>query len=254
MDPNQNTPFNPNQTPPPQPQAPRPPAPPVEPPVVPPGPAAPHPPAQAPTPSSPNSASPSLEPVQPSSNPPKKSRKWLAPVIALLVIAVVGLGVFLFMKLTSRPEVKVGADFIAAVQNKDYTAVDGLIEPELRRIAQKADTKGVEKKDVFYQGFLGSSGFSNTVGSGKAEHVSTSISNGGGAKHAVVVYRVGSAKVTAIEVYEKGEPRVLYLVKGDKKVSDGEFKESYDQYKDLLEFLDQSLDSPEAAQSLSGSN
>lgn len=257
MEPNQNSPFNPNQTPPPQPTPPQAPAPPVEPPLVPPVPAAPQPPVQNTAPTGPNPATPTLNPTPPSPTatpvPPKRKR-WLLPLLALLILVLIGLGVFLLIKLTSKPEVKVGNDFIIAVQKKDYATVDRLIEPELRRIAQKAENNDVEKKDVFYKGFLDSSGFSSTVGKSKPEHVSTSISKGGGTKHAILVYKVDSTKVSVIEIYEKDEPRVLYVVKGDKKVSDNEFKESYEQYKALLDFLDQSLDSPEATQNLSGSN
>ena len=173
------------------------------------------------------------------------SRKKLIIIAAGIVglLVVLALAFLLFKILGTKAEIKVGSQYIIAVQNKDYKMLDEAIDPDIKNIADKAKSSGQAKsKDEFYKSFLESSGFGTIAGKDKPKNKSLKVSEGGGKKHASVVYEVGSKSVTALEIYDsKNKPHVIGITDGDKVMSDSEFKSNYESYKSVIDYFNSAL-------------
>jgi hypothetical protein len=185
-------------------------------------------------------------------------RNWLRKAI-IAAIALVGVIIFLLIIFyiigasAYKPEAKAGSDYIKAVQEGDYAAIANLTDPELKSIidrAAKLDNDPSLVNDAYKNYIKGNGDETDIPAKGDAKKKSVDVSNGGGRKHAVVIYKVGSGYVSVLEIYgSDGKPYVLDAESGSKGTTDESFSSTYKDYEAELDNLKSILDQAEQSQS-----
>jgi hypothetical protein len=188
------------------------------------------------------------------------SRKKLIviAVVALVVLAMLTLSVLFVMKaLAFKQETKLGIDYIKALQSKDYAQIENLTDPELQKIVdrfEKISGKSINRED-FYKAYVGLGGNHDIseAGQGEPHKASVKVSSGGGQKHAVLIYKVGSGYVSVLEVYgADNKPFAIEIKNGANELSDDNFKKLYNSYERDLDDANKILDVAEQYQGSTG--
>lgn len=147
--------------------------------------------------------------------------------------------------LGNKAEAKFGADYITAVQQKDYAKVEELIDPEVQKIGDRLDKAvGPAAKKKLYEQIVETDGIG--IGNEEPKMKSVKVSDGGKVKHAFVVYSVGSGTVTVLEIYDaSGNLFSLGAQTGKRDLSDEKFDEMYAEYKSALQTYNDDIDAYE---------
>lgn len=178
-----------------------------------------------------------VEPVQEIPVPKSPKRKFgkrtiWAAVGLVIVLIVVCLAVFVTLANSHAAEKKLGSDYIKAIQTGNYDKLGGLIYPPIKDVMERlgSSKQANISRDDGYKSILTKSGQVDMVGNNKPTKAKlVSVSTGGGAKHAILTYKVGDNFVSVIVVYDSsGKPHVLTMKEGDDKIDNESFKTEYE--------------------------
>lgn len=203
-------------------------------------------------PTAPPVGGPAFNPQMPSGGSRGRLKTILIAVGGLIASLLIGILVFSFIQSNAyKEEIKVGKDFVQAVQDSKYEQAGKMMDPEVAKICERVVqltarvNQPMTLDDCFKDMLL--NGFAPSVGKGEINKELVTTGKFGDQEYAVVIYKVGSSNVSVLELYkDSGEPYVLMTASGRRDIKDEkEFESSYNSYKNIISTTNAQLDAAE---------